>query len=52
MKKAHDKAVTDYAFHCIITDLGSRSSKKWASLIREASPASSSSWPTRRLHAR
>src|SRR5713101_4677435 len=22
MKKAHDKAVTDYAFHCIITDLG------------------------------
>src|SRR5216683_5511880 len=23
MKKAHDKAVTDYAFHCIITDLGS-----------------------------
>src|SRR4030088_1229208 len=23
MKKAHDKAVTDYAFHCITTDLGS-----------------------------
>src|SRR5258707_14353725 len=23
IKKAHDKAVTDYAFHCIITDLGS-----------------------------
>src|SRR5947207_7047210 len=23
MKKAHDKAVTDFAFHCIITDLGS-----------------------------
>src|SRR5437868_14959787 len=23
MKKAYDKAVTDYAFHCIITDLGS-----------------------------
>src|SRR6266567_9004517 len=23
MQKAHSKAVTDYAFHCIITDLGS-----------------------------
>src|SRR6266436_2684031 len=35
MKKAHDKAVTDYAFHCIITDLGSAQLEEMGQLIRE-----------------
>jgi len=35
MKKAHDKAVTDYAFHCIITDLGSAQLEEMGELIRE-----------------
>ena len=35
MKKAHDKAVIDYAFHCIITDLGSAQLEEMADLIRE-----------------
>src|SRR6266852_1527257 len=35
MKKAHDKAVADYAFHCIITDLGSAHLEEMAQLIRE-----------------
>src|SRR3989475_12089728 len=35
MKKAHDKAVTDYAFHCIITDLGSAQLEEVGQLIRE-----------------
>src|SRR6058998_2553632 len=35
MKKAHDKAVTDYAFHCIITDLGSTQLEEMGQLIRE-----------------
>src|SRR5881394_971546 len=35
MKKAHDKAVTDYAFHCIITDLGSARIEEMSSLIRD-----------------
>src|SRR3984893_14720286 len=35
MKKAHDKAVTDYAFHCIITDLGSAQLEEMSQLIRE-----------------
>ncbi len=35
MKKAHDKAVADYAFHCIITDLGSAQLEEMAQLIRE-----------------
>src|SRR5215469_3411668 len=34
MKKAHDKAVTDYAFHCIITDLGSAQLDEMGQLIR------------------
>src|SRR5207249_5415655 len=35
MKKAHDKAVTDYAFHCIITDLGSAQLEEMGALIKE-----------------
>jgi dihydropyrimidinase len=35
MKKAHEKAVTDYAFHCIITDLGSAQLEEMGQLIRE-----------------
>jgi dihydropyrimidinase len=35
MKKAHDKATIDYAFHCIITDLSSAQLEEMADLIRE-----------------
>src|SRR5213592_4359967 len=35
MKKAHDRAVCDYAFHCIITDLGSAQLEEMGQLIRE-----------------
>jgi dihydropyrimidinase len=35
MKKAHDKATIDYAFHCIITDLGSAQLEEMGQLIRE-----------------
>ena len=35
MKKAQDKAVTDYAFHCIITDLGSAQLEEMGQLIRD-----------------
>ncbi len=35
MKKAHDKATIDYAFHCIITDLGSAQLEEMSDLIRE-----------------
>ena len=35
MSKAHDKAAIDYAFHCIITDLGSAQLEEMADLICE-----------------
>src|SRR5271169_2413917 len=35
MKKAHDKAVTDYAFHCIITDLGAAQLEEMGQLVHE-----------------
>src|ERR1700740_3309227 len=35
MKKAHDRATIDFAFHCIITDLGSAQLEEMAQLIRE-----------------
>ena len=35
MKKADRKAVIDYAFHCIITDLGSSQLEEMGALIRE-----------------
>jgi dihydropyrimidinase len=35
MQKAHDKATVDYAFHCIITDLGSAQLEEMGQLIRE-----------------
>src|SRR5262249_39188666 len=35
MRKADGKAVTDYAFHCIITDLGSSQLEEMTELIRE-----------------
>jgi len=35
MQKAQGKAVTDYAFHCIITDLGSAQLEEMSQLIRE-----------------
>src|SRR6184192_2800541 len=47
MKKAHDKAVTDYAFHCIITDLGSAQLEEMGQLIREGVTSLSCSWLTR-----
>ncbi len=35
MKKAEGKAVTDYAFHCIITDLGDAQLEEMGQLVRE-----------------
>src|ERR1700682_5549570 len=35
MKKADGKAVADYAFHCIITDLGAAQLKEMGQLVRE-----------------
>src|SRR5713101_876754 len=35
MKKAESKAVTDYAFHCIITDLGAAQLEEMGQLVRE-----------------
>jgi dihydropyrimidinase len=35
MRKAHGKAVTDYAFHCIITDLGAAQLEEMGQLIHE-----------------
>ena len=35
MKKAHDKAVSDYAFHCIITDLPDARLEEMNALVRE-----------------
>src|ERR1700723_1156891 len=35
MEKAHDKAVTDYAFHCIITDLADAQLDEMNALVRE-----------------
>src|SRR5260370_11036678 len=35
MRKAQPKAVTDYAFHCIITDLGSAQLEAMGQLVRE-----------------
>jgi dihydropyrimidinase len=35
MKKAEGKAVTDYAFHCIITDLGDAQMEEMGQLVRE-----------------
>src|SRR5207237_2440678 len=35
MKKAHDKATIDFAFHCIITDLGSAQLEEMGQLVRE-----------------
>jgi dihydropyrimidinase len=35
MAKAHNKAVTDYAFHCIITDLGAAQLEEMGQLVHE-----------------
>src|SRR5271163_94790 len=35
MQKAHGKAVTDYAFHCIITDLGAAQLEEMGQLVSE-----------------
>src|SRR2546426_133137 len=35
MKKAEGKAVADYAFHCIITDLGAAQLEEMGQLVRE-----------------
>jgi dihydropyrimidinase len=35
MQKAHGKAVTDFAFHCIITDLGAAQLEEMGQLIHE-----------------
>src|SRR6266404_5007267 len=35
MKKAHDRAVCDYAFHCIITDLPDARLDEMSALVRE-----------------
>jgi dihydropyrimidinase len=39
MQKAHSKAVADYAFHCIITDLGSAQLEEMGQLVREGVPS-------------
>src|SRR5690348_1244319 len=35
MQKAHSKAVVDYAFHCIITELGDTQLEEMGALVRE-----------------
>ena len=35
MKKAEGKAVVDYAFHCIITELGDTQLEEMGALVRE-----------------
>src|SRR6202047_2101938 len=35
MKKAEGKAVADYGFHCIITDLGDKQMEEMGALVRE-----------------
>src|ERR1700680_524319 len=35
MKKADGKAVTDYAFHCLITELGDSQLEQMGALVRE-----------------
>ena len=47
MKRADGRAVTDYAFHCIITDLPDANSKRGRRWSAEASPVSGCSRPTR-----
>ena len=44
MHKAHDKAAIDYAFHCIITDLGSAQLEEMADLSAKALPVLNCSW--------
>src|SRR5215467_6627804 len=39
MQKAQSKAVTDYAFHCIITDLGAAQLDEMGQLVREGVPS-------------
>src|SRR5436853_1720451 len=39
MQKAQSKAVADYAFHCIITDLGSAQLEEMGELVREGVPS-------------
>src|SRR6201993_4359551 len=39
MQKAQSKAVTDYAFHCIITDLGAAQLEEMGQLVREGVPS-------------
>jgi len=51
-EKSARKAATDYAFHCIITDLGSGATRGKGQLIREGSPASSFHGLSGRLHDR
>jgi dihydroorotase-like cyclic amidohydrolase len=47
MQKASSKAVADYGFHCIITDLpDARNWRKCRNWCAKASAASNCSWPT------
>src|ERR1035438_10631129 len=39
MKKAEGKAVADYAFHCIITELGKSQLEEMGALVREGVPS-------------
>jgi dihydropyrimidinase len=39
MAKAESKAVSDYAFHCIITDLGDAQLEEMGALVREGVPS-------------
>src|SRR6202790_1150241 len=46
MKKAQRKAVTDYAFHCIITDLGDAQLEEMGELIKEGGQSSNLFMPS------
>jgi dihydropyrimidinase len=39
MKKAESKAVIDFAFHCIVTDLGGARAEEMGQLVREGVPS-------------
>ena len=44
MKKADGRAAIDYAFHCIITDLGDAQLEEMGQLVAKAFLVSSCSW--------
>jgi len=52
MDKASNKAVCDYAFHCIVTDIGNGQLQEMNALVGEGVTSFKLSWPTPgRIHA-